>query len=380
MIHILSTQKSWIDGAAIQQLEKVAELNGVKSIVGLPDLHNGPVGMAMASEKFIYPHLIGNDLGCGMGFWGTDMPVKKAKIEKLAKKLHNFDGNMTDVTKLSKWILRANDIKDIKDKHSLGTIGGGNHFAELQTIEKIHNEEVFNANCGGKDNLYILVHSGSRSLGKKILDEHITSNGSKGLAVGSPAQIDYLQKHDYALKWAKVNRYMIAKKVAEALNISLNWQELDVCHNSITREQFSDDKICWVHRKGANPNNEKYRNGNYKVLSIIAGSRGSLSYIVKPTGNRELSNFSIAHGAGRKHQRSEMKGRLKSRYTADELTKTQLGSIVICEDKKLLYEEAPEAYKNIDQVIKDLVSYGLIEVVATMKPFITYKKGKSKWK
>ena len=83
--------------------------------------------------------------------------------------------------------------------------------------------------------------------------------------------------------------------------------------------------------------------------------------------------FSIAHGAGRKWSRSESRGRLERRFSAKDLIRTELGSHVICEDKELLYEEAPQAYKNISIVIDDLVQEGLVDVVATLKPVVTYK-------
>ena len=75
-----------------------------------------------------------------------------------------------------------------------------------------------------------------------------------------------------------------------------------------------------------------------------------------------------------------MEARLRDKQSAQSLTQTSFGSAVICEDKKLLYEEAPEAYKNIEQVIEDLKHYGLIEVIASLKPLITYKTRGSKWK
>jgi len=89
--------------------------------------------------------------------------------------------------------------------------------------------------------------------------------------------------------------------------------------------------------------------------------------------SRVRSAWSLAHGAGRKWGRSDARGRLEKRFTAKDLMRTAMGSHVICEDKELLYEGAPEAYKNINRVIMDLESDGLIRVVATMRPLVTYK-------
>lgn len=92
-----------------------------------------------------------------------------------------------------------------------------------------------------------------------------------------------------------------------------------------------------------------------------------------PIGEQTCNAFSIAHGAGRKWSRGAIKDRLKGKVTPASLTQTELGSIVICDDKELLFEEAPQAYKSIDTVIADLKDAGLIKVVAIMRPVITYK-------
>ena len=107
---------------------------------------------------------------------------------------------------------------------------------------------------------------------------------------------------------------------------------------------------------------------------MIPGSRGTLSYIVRPRlETADLSLCSLAHGAGRKWKRNDVKGRLSKRYSVSDLTRTPLGGRVICEDKALMFEEAPEAYKDVAVVIDDLENAGLIDVVATLRPLITYK-------
>jgi release factor H-coupled RctB family protein len=109
---------------------------------------------------------------------------------------------------------------------------------------------------------------------------------------------------------------------------------------------------------------------------VIPGSRGSLSYVVKPTGDGESHAWSLAHGAGRKWSRSESRLRMRERFSVPELTQTPYGGRVICEERDLLYEEAPAAYKNIEAVIQDLVDGGLISVIATFRPLLTYKARK----
>jgi release factor H-coupled RctB family protein len=106
---------------------------------------------------------------------------------------------------------------------------------------------------------------------------------------------------------------------------------------------------------------------------VIPGSRGSFSYLVKPIGDGESHAWSLAHGAGRKWARSETRLRMRERFDPHQLVQTPLGGRVICEQRDLLYEEAPAAYKNIKVVVQDLVDAGLASVIATFRPLLTYK-------
>jgi len=101
-----------------------------------------------------------------------------------------------------------------------------------------------------------------------------------------------------------------------------------------------------------------------------------LSYIVKPVGDGESHAWSLAHGAGRKWARSDARQRMRERFGMHQLVQTPLGSRVVCEERHLLYEEAPAAYKNIEAVIEDLVATGLVSVIATLRPLLTYKTRK----
>ena len=132
----------------------------------------------------------------------------------------------------------------------------------------------------------------------------------------------------------------------------------------------SSATTVWLHRKGAAPSD--------KGPVVIPGSRGTLSYLVQPVGEQSANAWSIAHGAGRKWTRSESRLRVRERFHRDELVQTGLGGRVICEERDLLYEEAPMAYKNIETVIADLVNAGLVTVIATLRPLLTYKTRKQR--
>jgi release factor H-coupled RctB family protein len=362
-IRLFVPDQNRLEGDALQQLCKTAELPGMQSVAAMPDLHpgkGGPVGAAFLTRQVFYPHLIGSDVGCGMGFYLTDLRKNKAKRDKWAKKLRGLEEiwEGDPVRWLQKYSLETADYIE-----ALGTIGGGNHFAELQIVEEVRDAESFAALGLDKNRLMLLVHSGSRGLGASLLRKHTDVFGAGSLEEGSEKAGIYLEKHGEALGWARANRALIAHRFLSLLGSEGN-EILDVSHNSVSRVTY-EGKKGWLHRKGV-------------VVSdrgpvIIPGTRGSLSYLVKPEGEQESNLRSLAHGAGRKWNRRSVKGRLKDRYHAKSLMQTEMGGIVICEDKNLLYEEAPPAYKNIDRVIQDMADEGLIQIVAAFRPLITYK-------
>jgi release factor H-coupled RctB family protein len=170
------------------------------------------------------------------------------------------------------------------------------------------------------------------------------------------------------VRWAEANRELIARRFTTTLGAEAKclW---DGCHNCITRRE-SDGEVVWLHRKGAVDAESDF--------VVIPGSRGSLSYLVKPTGDGESHAWSLAHGAGRKWARSEARLRMRERFHSHQLVQTPLGSRVVCEERDLLYEEAPGAYKKIEAVVQDLVDAGLVSVIATLRPLLTYKTRKQR--
>lgn len=212
------------------------------------------------------------------------------------------------------------------------------------------------------DRLQLLVHSGSRGLGQAILQEHVSLHGHAGLLDGSLEASAYLARHANALRFAEGNRQLIARRILERLRCD-GLELLDVNHNLVAPAQV-DGVDGWLHRKGATP-------ADQGVL-VIPGSRGDYSYLVEPVPSAQ-SLFSLAHGAGRKWQRGECRERLAARFSVDQLGRTRLGSRVICGDRQLIYEEAPEAYKGIDSVVGALLEAGLLRLVARLKPVLTYK-------
>ena len=358
---VIASAKNWIESNAIDQLESIARLPGMRMAIGMPDLHPGkdaPIGAVFASENIVYPHLIGNDIGCGMTLWQTDLGGGKPKLDKWAKRLSNLEGSWEGDTRQ---FLQQAGIDPTPHDKSLGTIGGGNHFAELQRLTKICDQEnTFNID---DQFVYLLVHSGSRGFGEQILQAHQAKHGNGGLVAGSKECDEYVTAHDHAVAWARANRKLIALRMLEALGTTAT-QILDICHNFV-QPGTVDSANCWLHRKGAAPSDQGQ--------TVIPGSRGSLSYLVTAAGH-QLSNLAtVAHGAGRKWKRSDCRERLRTKFSEESLLQTKFGSKIICDDKGLLYEEAPQAYKDIDIVVGDLLEARLIKVVAIFAPLITYK-------
>jgi len=362
-VRLFASAKSWLEGEALRQLYAAAKLEGVRLAVGFPDLQpgkGGPVGSAFVAEGMIHPYLIGGDIGCGMALFKTDLVQRDIKLNRWADLRfdleHLWEGAVGEV-------LAASELESTAFDGALGTLGGGNHFAELQMVDEVLETRALKRVGLGKQQLVVLVHSGSRGLGESILRTYVEEHQASGSDAESFTAAAYLRDHDLAVRWAKTNRALIARRFIEALGAEAQclW---DGCHNSITRREF-EGEVVWIHRRGAVATEGE--------PVMIPGSRGSLSYLVKPLGDGESHAWSLAHGAGRKWARSETRLRMRERFGMHQLTQTPLGGRVICGERDLLYEEAPAAYKNIEDVVQDLVDAGLVSVIATFRPLLTYK-------
>jgi release factor H-coupled RctB family protein len=359
-IRIIASPASWIETAAVDQLRQTAALDGIDAVVGLPDLHAGrgiAVGAAFWSRDRVFPHLVGSDIGCGMALWQTGTSLRKFRLDSAERKLHGLDeGWEGDCT----GALVEAGLPASLTPEGLGTIGGGNHFAEMLRVEQVLDAQHFAEAGLDASTVLLMVHSGSRGLGQAILDAHLANGHGSSLMVGTAECAAYLRAHDQAVRWAVLNREVIAGRFLDRLGMA-GVRLLDICHNSVTAHQGG-----WLHRKGAAPAD--------KGLVVVPGSRGDLSYVVRPRAERAGEALhSLAHGAGRKWSRGEARDKLARRYSVADLERTAMGSRVICEDRALLYEEAPPAYKDIHRVIGDLEDAGLIDRVATLRPLLTYK-------
>ncbi|MER5334592.1 RNA ligase RtcB family protein [Micromonospora sp. NPDC002717] len=355
-VTVFASPTSWIESDALAQCQQVAALDGMIHVAAMPDLHPGkgaPIGAAMASTV-LYPFLVGSDIGCGIAVF--PIRLKRPVPERLAARFPDLDRPLDPERDADDpaWAVVEEDVP-AGHVEGLGTVGRGNHFVELSRIDTVL--EPGHASRLGltAGDLVLIVHSGSRGLGERILRAHTEVHG----AGPAPDAAAYLAMHDDAVRWGSLNRRLLAARVAHALGAEPTEPIVDQCHNLV---EVRDG--IYLHRKGAAP-------GDGRDV-LVAGTRGTPSYLVAGHAGPE-ANHSVAHGAGRKMSRADALRRGRAKHTVEELRRTPVGSLVVCGDRQLLFEEAPTAYKRIEQVVSDLVDHDLATPVATTVPLVTYK-------
>ncbi|MDY6771533.1 MAG: RtcB family protein [Candidatus Nanohaloarchaea archaeon] len=292
-----------------------------------------------------------------------------------------------------------------KDRGSsqLGSLGSGNHFLEVQKVSEIYDEATAEAFGLEQDQAVILIHCGSRGLGhqvcsdylRKIEEEHpevMESLPDRELAyapAGSQLAEDYYGAMCAAINYAWTNRQLITHKVRECFEriFGEDWQDLgmellyDVSHNIAKKEVHQvdgEEKELYVHRKGSTrafpagreevP--EAYRDIGQPVL--IPGSMGTSSYVLKGGENSmELTFGSTAHGAGRLMSRTQAKNDYYGEDVQNQLKRRKI--IVKAQSGSTIAEEAPEVYKDVDQVVEVSDRLGIGDKVARTFPIVNIK-------
>ena len=284
-----------------------------------------------------------------------------------------------------------------RGKNQLGTIGSGNHFLEVQYVDEIFDEKSAKIFGLKKDQVTILIHTGSRGLGHQTASDYIHKMekefGVENLPdrelvyapLESPLAQDYIEAMNASANFAFANRQIITDKIRKSFEKYFPNAKIklvyDVTHNIAKFEPFKVKgkrvKLC-VHRKGATRSfgkgrkelPEKYQKIGQPVL--IPGSMGTASYVLLGTTKAEEFSFaSTAHGAGRLLSRTRAKQEITESQLKKELeekdVKFRAGSI------KGMIEEAPEAYKDIEEVVNTVDRLGISKKVARLKPLLVIK-------
>ena len=375
--------KSWCENpeeGATEQAKNLAKLPfAFKQICLMPDTHQGygmPIGGVMAAKDVIVPNAIGVDIGCGMCAVKTSLlDISKDSLIKIMGIIRKKIPVGFNKHKLPQDNPKNLAVKDYFDfslveqnfdnaMRSLGTLGGGNHFIEIQK--------------GSDDHIWIMIHSGSRNLGYQVakfynniainLNDKWYSKVPKKhelafLPLDSKDGIMYLNEMQYCVDFAFENRKLMMQRVSESFIDILKNVDFDpiinIAHNYATMENHFNSNVM-VHRKGAT-------RARLDEIGIIPGSQGTASYIVRGLGNPE-SFMSCSHGAGRKMGRKEAQRTLS---LADEKNKLdKLGILHSIKNEKDL-DEASGAYKSIDIVMKE--QSDLVEPIVKLQPLAVIK-------
>ena len=388
------------DKGTMEQAENLAKHPAVFGHVALmPDAHQGygmPIGGVIATEDAVIPAAVGVDIGCGMVATETDIPAerfadlsfRRAFQEKLKERIPAGEGVSHREARIWEGFeayadnngMRAHLWPSKLDRMNLGTLGGGNHFAELQKTTAL---DGTGAPADGSK-VWLMIHSGSRNLGKRI-EEHYHKIASRlctrfhvpladpnlaFLPIEEPDGFDYFTDMLFALRYAKENRLrmMEAMKetVAEFVPEANFLRTIDIHHNYAACEELFGRKL-YVHRKGAT-------SAKLDEIGIIPGSMGTASYIVRGLGN-PASFMSCSHGAGRCMSRIAASTNL----TVEECDRAMEG--IVCErwhpykgygkKGRLDLSEAPQAYKDIESVID--AERDLIEPLVRLMPLACLK-------
>lgn len=401
-IKIWLESREQVEDGCLEQARNLSNLPFVfKHVALMPDTHQGygmPIGGVIATENVIIPNAVGVDIGCGMIFCQTNIPVS------LIKETDTKSGSLGQVIVGDVMRNIPTGFQHHKQKQTLsgtfqneiaghvpvimndremynknqegcfyqaGTLGGGNHFIELQEDEN--------------GMLAIMIHSGSRNIGKQVCDFYndIARNLNEKWFSVVPKQsqlaflpVDteegerYIAWMNFALAFAKENRQQMMNKVKESIERFIEKftefkgvqfaMEVNAHHNYANIEHHFGRNV-WVHRKGA----IRVREGE---LGIVPGAMGSYSYIVKGKGNPE-SFFSCSHGAGRKMGRKEASRQITVEQTINDLK--HQGVVLGKSKKDDVAEESRFAYKDIDFVIDQELD--LIEPVKRLKTVAVIK-------
>jgi len=372
-----------VDAKAMQQIENLTTLPFLfHHLAIMPDVHAGmgmPIGGVLACKDVVIPNAVGVDIGCGMCAVKSNYKVTDISQDVLRKKIMNgirqrIPLGMAHHTQPQPETCLPNGheverMEVVKRRQSaivyeVGTLGGGNHFIELQKDEE--------------GNLWVMLHSGSRNLGKLVC-EHYNKLAQQlnarwhtvvdeklrlpFLPVGSAEFKNYWAEMQYCIDFALCNRSLMMQRIQEVITDALPGiafePMINIAHNYAAWENHYGQNVI-VHRKGATLAREG-------MVGIIPGSQGTASYIVEGLGNAASFN-SCSHGAGRVLSRTAAIASLDLQAEVAQLEAKGIVHAIRSQDDM---QEATGAYKDIEEVIANQTD--LIKVKTKLLPIAVIK-------
>jgi len=356
------------------RLDRLRDAEGITHIAVMPDVHLSQrfcIGTVIASPDRVYPEAVGSDIGCGMvavrfDAGAQDVVGNEAGAERILRALRTTvpitrHGHRTVREVLPAELTQSELSTESLSKRAqrdglsqLGTLGRGNHFLEMQSDDE--------------GALWLMVHSGSRAMGKAIADHHLRGceeeeSGLRYLRAESHAGREYLNDLSWARLYAQLNRFEMVDSVAallgQLLRIEMDEDSMISCdHNHVQQEQQLGS-ACWVHRKGALSARED-------EPGLIPGSMGTESYHTEGRGCAEAL-LSSSHGAGRTMSRTEARQRISTK----ELNRQMRGVWFDRKAAARLRDEAPGAYKDVGAVMR--AQRELTRIVRRVRPLLVFK-------
>jgi tRNA-splicing ligase RtcB len=450
---IFASESINLEPEAVRQLCDAASLPPAKKVLATADIHVGfgvPIGAVLGMDAAIMPAAVGYDINCGMRLLRTpfskgsidtdkialsiarDIPLGEGKfnlgldkagleavvnrgvasIPTLAQRSNHlaweaFDPNefADDLKRIEENGCLPSDLASVpnlaiqKGSAQLGTLGGGNHFIEIQYVQKIFDAALAKSFGLFENQIVVMIHSGSRRFGYEIADQYMSIAAKRPemaerkkmlsyLPTDTSAGKNYIAAMAAAANFAFTNRHIMALLVRRCFNRMFGPTPLqlvyDVAHNMAKLETHQGRNL-WVHRKGATRAFGQKRMadtifGDIGQPIIIPGSMGTASFLLVGTGDSEESLCSVNHGAGRVMSRTAALGKSRRGKTIasalisdDQFNRSMEGIKLITADKHKIKEEAPAAYKDIDEVVRIVIECGWAKAVARMVPLAVLK-------
>ncbi len=440
---------------SLRQLKDACRIPTVERVIATPDIHVGygvPIGSIVATREVVIPAAVGYDINCGMRLLTTDrfaadvdtallagsirrdIPLGEGKrnipmdrgefldvlahgvpaLATVKRRDHAAWSFLDPAAEPQTWphieeggamsgdpsVLSQRAIE--RGQNQLGTLGGGNHFIELQEVVELGDPAIASGWGVFKGQLVVMIHSGSRGFGHQVGEEFMALARRKTysdphpspelcyLPVDSPEGRAYLGAMHAGANLAFANRHLMAALVRKnvlhhdpGVRLDLLY---DVPHNMAKYEEHGGRRF-WVHRKGATRAFSSHRMAGtpFDVTGqpvLIPGSMGTHSYLLAGVPENEKALCSTNHGAGRRLSRTAAAGKIRRRdgkvirpgvITDEAFMRAMEGVTLICENRMTIKEEAPQAYKDIDAVIEAVKGAGLARVVAVMRPLAVLK-------